>query len=475
MPTQPRCPSPAVARAQGEPADRGSSLIITLMVLALVTALSTTLAAVSIANLRAALSAQRGGSAVNGADAGIAQAMAYLRNNGVRGLACSPTCPANPWGNRASPATVSLTGPAGQSYRVWIEPLAAFPTNDPGRYLIHSTGTASGAATREVSAEVAVTKTQVPQGVFARSINGGGDASIARQSVFSTGCVYNRSKIQMSGMDLAYGIPVAVHSSQIITDSIGTGQYCPTTSKPIHRAKPQYTSPQACNADYPYDQDRIGGSLSSTGCAGTQTAYPQYYGQRDVNGDGSNDVDGSMLKDDAALLGLYGIRTPALTQSQLDQLRVIAQSQGNYWTTSGSNTWTSPDETNAVMFFELSQTDAGGTVDLNDVTGFSRSGSANLSAGDAACPAKSLVIVVEGGNVKLNSNQQLYASLFLVSGSPYGQVFKANGTSDFIGTIYADTVNLTGTANVSVDECFRANASPALLDFNITNYREIDR
>ena len=464
------------ARVAAEPRDSGSALVITLMVLGLVTALSTTLAAVTIGNLQASVSAQRAGSAVNGADAGIAQAMAYLRNNGVRALACSPTCAANPWGNQASPASVTVAGTAGQAYRAWIEPLAAFPANDPGRYLIHSTGTASGgAASREVSAEVSVTKTKVPQGVFARSINGGGDASVARESIFSTGCVYNRSKIQMSGVDLAYGIPVAVHTSQIITDSTGTGQYCPTTSKPIHRAKPQYESPQPCNADYPYDQDRLGGSLSSTGCVGTQTAYPKYYGQQDVDGDGSVDVDGSLVKDDATLFALYGIRTPALTPAQLDQLRMTAQSQGNYWTRSASNTWTSPDEANAVMFFDLAQADPGGTVDLNDVAGFSRSGSANLAAGDAACPAKSLVIVVQGGNVKLNSNQQLFASVFLTSGSPYGQVFKANGTSDFIGTLYADTVNLTGTANVSIDECFLANASPALLDFTITNYREIDR
>jgi hypothetical protein len=466
---------PPGSPGETEPRDGGSALVITLMVLALVTALATTLAAVTIGNLRASVSAQRAGSAVNAADAGIAQAMAYLRSNGVRALACSPTCPANPWGNRASPASVTVAGTAGQAYRAWIEPLAPFPANDPGRYLIHSTGTASGAASREVSAEVAVTKTRVPQGIFARSINGGGDASVARESIFSTGCVYNRSKIQMSGMDLAYGIPVAVHSSQIITDSNGTGQNCPTTSKPIHRAKPQYQNAQPCNTDYPYDQDRLGGSLSSTGCALTQSSYPKYYGQQDLSGDGSVDVHGSLLKDDETLFALYGIRTPALTPAQLDQLRITAQSQGNYWTRSASNTWTSPDEPNAVMFFDLAQTDPGGTVDLNDVTGFSRSGSANLSAGDAACPAKSLVIVVESGNVKLNSNQQLFASVFVGPGAPYGQVFKANGTSDFIGTLYADTVNLTGTANVSIDECFLANASPALLDFTISSYREIDR
>lgn len=463
-----------------ERSDDGSAMIITLMVLALVTALTTTLAAVTIGNLQAARSAQSAGSALNAADAGIAQAMAYLRNNGVRALACSPGCSGNAWGNSTTPTAVSVPGAAGQAYTAWIEPRAPFPANDPGLYRIHVIGTARGSASREVSADVQVSTTEIPKGVFARTISGGGNASVARESIFSTGCVYNRSKIRMSGMDLAYGIPVAVHSSQIITDSNGSGQYCPTTSKPIHRTGNKNQTLRPCNTDYPqgddrdrrFDQDRFGGSLSSTEC-NAQSLYPKYYGARDLDGDGTVDVEGSLLEDDAALFALYGIRTPALSQAQLDQLRTTAQSQGNYWTRAGSSYWTSPDETNAVMFFDLTSTDAGGTVDLNDITGFSRG--ANLTESDAACPTRSLVIVVEGGNVKLNSNQQLFASLFLTSGSPYGQVVKDNGNSSFIGTIYADNVNLTGTADISLDTCFLANASPALLDFNISNYREIDR
>lgn len=450
--------------------DRGSAMIITLMVLALVTALTTTLAALTVANLQSARSAQQAGSAVNSADAGIAQAMAYLRNNGVRGLACSPSCVGNPWGNQTSPTAVSIPGSSGQAYTAWIERLAPFPANDPGLYRIHATGTAAGSASREVSADVQVSTTNVPKGVFARTISGGGNASVARESVFSTGCVYNRSKIRMSGMDLAYDIPVAVHSSQVITDSNGSGQYCPTTNKPIHRTGNQNQTPRPCNTDYPYDQDRFGGNLSSTTCT-AQSQYPAYYGAKDLNADGSPDAEGSLLRDDAALFALYGIRTPALSQAQLDQLRTVAQSQGNYWTSHAG--WTSPDEANAVMFFALTATDPGGTVDLNDITGFGRA--ADLADTDAACPTKSLVIVVEGGNVKLNSNQQLFASLFLTSGSPYGQVVKDNGNSSFIGTIYADNVNLTGTADISMDRCFLANVSPALLDFNISNYREIDR
>jgi hypothetical protein len=63
----------------------------------------------------------------------------------------------------------------------------------------------------------------------------------------------------------------------------------------------------------------------------------------------------------------------------------------------------------------------------------------------------------------------------MTSSAPYGEVQKANGTSNFIGTIYADSVNLVGTTNLSLDECFLSNVSPALLDFSVSGYRELDR
>jgi Tfp pilus assembly protein PilX len=465
----------ASTRPRPAPRDAGSAMVLTLMVMALTTALATTVAVVTINNLQSSWRAQQSAAALNSADAGIAQAMSYLRNSGVRGLRCSPSCTSNKWGNKGSPARVSAPGGTGQSYDVWIETVTPYPENDPGTYRIHSAGVAAGSASRPVTADVQVSTSEVPQGIFARTINGGGDASVARESIFSTGCVYNRSKIQMveGEIDLAYGIPIAVHSSQVITDSNGTGQYCPTTNKPIHRTGNQNQTNLPCNATYPYDQDRLGGSLAGTGCESAQTSYPDFYGSQDLNGDGETDVHGSFIKDDATLFKLFGIRSPALDRAQLDLMRTIAQSQGNYWNYSQSTKWSSPDEANAVMFFDLTETDPGGTVDLNNVTGFSRAD--NMSATDPACDSRSLIIVIEGGNVKLNSNQQLFASLFLTSSAPHGQVFKANGTSNFIGTIYADTVNLTGTANLSMDGCFLENVSPSLLDLRADGYREHDR
>lgn len=477
----PAIPAPSPVRPSAvepgttpERRDRGSAMVLTLLVMTLVTALSSTVAVVTINNLQSSWRARQAGAALGAADAGVAQAVSYLRSNGVRSLRCSPTCTGNPWGNSANPTVVTVPGAAGQSYRAWIEPVAPYPANDPGLYRVRSTGRAAGTAARTVVADVSVTSTPYPKGVYARTINGGGDASVQRESVFSTGCVYRRDKIEMvdGEIDLVYGIPIAVRTSQIITESNGTGQYCPTTSKPIHRTA---APAKACDPAFPYDQDRLGGRLvAGDGCydarmAGTG-AWAKYYSSYDLDGNGTKDPS-SALRSDADLQKLFGLKTPVLAQGQVDALRTLAQAQGNYWTR--STTWTSPDEENAVMFFDLTATDPGGTVDLNDVVGFGRD--PGVTDGDSRCESKSLLIVVEGGNVKLNSNQRLAASLFLTSTAPHGQVFKANGTSEFIGTMYADTVNLTGTANISLDTCFLANPSPGLLDIAIATYREDDR
>lgn len=444
--------------------DEGAAMITTLMVMVLVMALSTTVAVLTIDNLRGSWRAQQSGSAVNAADAGVAQAMSYLRGNGVRLLnECSPNCGAAlPWGDDDAPMHVEVAndGNAGEEYEVWIEPLDEYPATNPGRYLIHSTGLAAGDARRSVTVEVGVTATKYPRGIFARTVSGGGNARVTHQSVFSTGCVARRDKIETvpGEIDLAYGIPVGVHTSDYITNQNVNSAHCTESEqKLIHKTSP-------CSSAFPADQDRLGGDLGGhPDCEDLQTDHPEYYGRHDLDGDDDPDVVGSYIEDDATLMELFDFTDPVFTPEQLDQLRAVARAQKNYWTSATG--WTDPDEDHAVMFFDLSGAQLGGTVDLNDVSGFT----------PATTCTKSLVIVIEGGNAKLNSNQQLAASIFLTSPAPNGQIVKANGTSNFLGTIYADKINLVGTTNLALDDCFVANPSPSLLTFQIGTYRELDR
>lgn len=448
-------------------------MILTLMVMTLVTVLTTTIAVVTINNLQSSWRSRQSGAALSAADAGIAQAVSYLRTSGVGDLQCSPSCGSNPWGNQTNPAVVSMAGAAGQSYKAWIEPVAPFPQNNPATYRIHSTGLAAGSASRPVSADVSITSTTsgVPKGIFARSVMGGGSASVTRQSIFSTGCVYRRSKIAMvkGEIDAAYGIPIGVHSSQYITDANGSTPSC-GEAKTIHAAKD-------CNTTYPYDQDKAGGRLvSGDGCYDAKMtgagAWAKYYSIYDHNGDGTKDPS-SQLLNDADLFKTFDF-SPTLNQGHLETLRLLAKAQGTYFTSASG--WNSPTTTNneVVMFFDLAKTNPGGLVDLKGIDAgvFARG---PIRTTGAACPNRSLTIVVEGGNVKMNGNAQLAATLILTSSAPYGQVQKANGNAKFIGTIYADTVDMTGNVDLSLDECFLANAGPAQTEIAVTSYRENDR
>ena len=86
-------------------------------------------------------------------EAGVAQAVSWIRYYGVGTLSCSPNCnPANgqpDWGQ--GPAAGAnyghlVTLPGGQTFRVWIEKVAPFnpPSTKIGVYRVHSVGTFSG-------------------------------------------------------------------------------------------------------------------------------------------------------------------------------------------------------------------------------------------------------------------------------------------------------------------------------------------
>lgn len=437
--------------------DTGIALITVVIMLALVSALTLTLAVVTINNLTSARLSQQAGAALNASDAGVAQAVTYLRENGTGTInKCSPTCTGEPWGNKDNPATVTVPGKAGQSFKVWIEPLVRYPANKTGFYRIHSTGTAGGPAGRTIEVDAEVTGLKIPLGVMAESVNGGGNSAVHRQSIFSTGCVYRRDKIEFDGIDLAYGIPAAVHTSQIISNDVGSGKYCPGMKKPIH-ATTGTPADRYCNIQFPYDQDRNGGPLNGTSC------YNRYNGVYPGT---------SRIVDDADLFEKFDLSPKVFTQAQLDQLKTVAVSQGSYYTSASG--WSAPTRANAIIYFDLTKTDPGGMVDLNYLTpAWSRP--PELDADDPECLSRSLVVIIEGGNARMNSNSQLAASTFLLSKDPYGNITKANGTADYTGTLYANNLDLTGTADLHMDPCFLANPSPLLTTVRTLNYREVDR
>jgi hypothetical protein len=426
--------------------DRGAAMIMTMLVLVLLVAMSVTATMLAIGNLRGAGSAQRAGAALDAAEAGVAQAVSFIRAKGTRTLRCPTPAPActNPW-NPGYPVTATVA-----SGGRW----------EAITFLVRSTGTAAGFAQRILEVEVDVASVGLPPTIFARTVNLGGTVTGDQISIVSTGCVYRRDKISFTGaLDPTFGIPPAVHSSQVITASQGSGQHCPNTAKPIHSAG----SP--CHATYRYDQDRFGGPLLGTACQ-EALAYPIY---QETHPDGTprTGVRGSYVAGDGALAEAFGVKQPALSDAVLEQLRTAAQEQGNYYTTTS---YTLPTEAHSVLFFDL----AGGQVDLRPL-GSSIFARGPLQAGDPSCLDRSLMIVIVGGDAKLNSNAQIAASIYLASGAPYGRVSKAAGTASHIGLIYGDTLDLTGTFSAALDSCYTANPPPALFEVTPGGYRELDR
>jgi hypothetical protein len=454
--------------------DRGTAMLLTMSTMMLITGVAGVATTVAVHDLRGAGQAQQAGTALDAAEAGVAHAVSYIRASGTRTLDCNlSTCPGHPW-SPANPVAADLKG--GGRWSAWITPIVIGPANGPSRYLVHSAGTTPGApAERVIEIEVDVNPIDLPKGIFARTINLGGTVDLEQISVFTTGCVYKRDKVTTNhgaGLDAAYNIPIGVHSSQIITESQGSGQYCADTNKPIHG--PAGSMP--CSSSYPFDQDRFGGPLlgGSPGlqpCAQAGTTQP--YQARDFDGNGTLDVDGSYLRDDHALFKAFGLTRPALTDAELEQIKTTAQAQGSYYTSPSG--WTVPNGTvnpHAVLFFDLS---ANQTVDLKPLDGSLWSRPRITDPASPSCRDASLLIVIQGGNARLNGTTQLAASLYLAGAAPGGQLFKANGTADHIGMLYADTIDMTGNLGVSLDACYVANPPPALSEITTSSYRELDR
>lgn len=457
-------------RLQGRGApERGSALIITMLMIAVLTGLALTVFALSVDNLGNARRDRQATAALANSEAGISQAVAYVKQNGLGRLRCAPNCgAANPWGEQpnsvdgdGAPSTVVVPA-SGEKYEVWIDPISPMGPTTPGRYRVHSIGNAgTGPGSRKVEVDIQVAPFEFPLAVYADSIQAGGTGSIQTESLFSKGCIFKRSKINFVGTDPVYGIPAAAHSAQYITDTQGAGAACSATdSKNIHKPG------QPCNTTYPNDQDLAGGPLSGTPCfrpAGA--AYPTT----------------SLIPTGDSLGQVFDFNLAGLTPAQLDLLRTAAQEQGFYFTNTTAvpavlqNATTSLAYPNPVLFYDLKGGAIGGQVDLNGFSSSTYGRPVPVTATSASCTGRNVLVVVVNGNIKLNSNQTLVGSVFAMGPAPHGEVTKANGNSKLIGTLYARSIDLTGTADIHLDNCFLENLPGNLLTVKAETFREVDR
>ncbi|MGI8426706.1 MAG: pilus assembly PilX family protein [Actinomycetota bacterium] len=448
--------------------EQGSAMIMALFMMVVLTGLGTVMFNIATSNQQDSGRDRLAGGALGVAEAGVAQALAFMRTNGVSTLTCDGPNPAsalcgNDWGyNFVSAASgghvVNLTG--GGQYRVWIQRLAGYAPNagvTTGSYKIFSVGTlGAGPASRTITTQVSVKPFSFPIGIFAEDyVQHGGNVDVASISMFSKGCVFKRDRVTFSGaIDLAHpGLKPGVHSAKWISTANGNNDAsCSSTSiKNIH--KPPI--PGVCNATYPYDQDKLGGPLTALNAA----CYPNLT---------TSHFDENALK-------TYGYVDPrGLPANQYAELKATAQAAGTYYNCS-SGPACSPNlngvsNPNAVLYVHLGApgTNTGRSVTFGpgDLVGY----------GAAYCGTRSLLIVVEGGDLHMNNNLDIVGAIF----APDGFVH-VNGGAKILGSLFAKQLQVNGDAAFTLmgpannDHCFFDNPPAGTLNVSPFNFQEVDR
>lgn len=424
--------------------DRGSAMVITILVMVVLTGMGTLVFVVGSNNLQNAGRDRLAAGAFGASEGGVAQAVAFIRSSGVATLTCDDPAVAGTdctklWG-RDNPQIVNLSG--NRQFSVWVQRIEKFapPAVKIGTYRIHSTGTAGvGPGKRLIDLTVNVTPIVFPIGVYADTIVDAGTPILRKESMFSQNCITGRDKINFTGIDQYWQIPAAAHSTQYTTVKVN-GACSDNNKDNIHYPPP--TGPGVCSAPYPDDQDRQGGDLAGTSCFDPSYPTTSFF-----------DLEG---------LKSYGFSEPrGLSDTEYAALKSKAQEQGTYFeTTSYPNPADPPPYLNAVYYFNLKP--GGGTVTVqNDLNIF----------GSASCGERTIIIIIEGGDMHVSAGADIVGAIFVPDGS-----YRGNGDAKTTGTLFARTIDkLNGTADFQLESCFFNNFPPGLLDVVTSRFREVDR
>jgi hypothetical protein len=434
--------------------ERGVAMVTALLVTAVLTALGLTVTQVAVSNLGNAGRDRVAGGAFGAAEAGVTRAIAYINKNNTNALSCYPSCSFG-WGNTTTPQVVTL--PDGRTAKVYIKPVQPYapPGYKVGVYRIHSVGNAgTGPGQRTLEVDVQVRPMGFPLGIFTKNkINNGGTGTVYSESVLSEACIDSRDHLTFSGTDPYYGIPAAAHSAKYITGANLSGgcdndltNVAARDNKAIHR-----NAVGTCNSLYPYDQDALGGTFTGGGGTACTNATDQY-------------MTSSLFTLDMLKADPYNYLPRGLTDAQYALLKARAQSQGTYYTTSAPASWPSALTTsNPVLYFNLP---AGQEVSIQtDLNSYAWTTDASCTATHPA-----VVIVVEGGDLRLNSSATLSGAVFVPDGT-----LTYNGGAQLIGTVFTKQLTMSGNAQITLNECYAKSTPGGILEVKPVRFREVDR
>lgn len=491
--------------------ERGLAMVTVMLVILVVTAFASMVTYVAANGLHRAAQDESAAAAGAISDAGVAEALAYIRSHNPGSFtvltgassSSSPGCPetspsgayggctSNPWTDPTAPQTVaggqvSTSGSCGSSscYLVWIGTVQNYvpASGQPGQpgatpaqpavLDINSLGYAGvGQAAHKVTAQVTVQPESFPFGVFGNQFSMNSSHPPAGESMFINGDA--TLKCPPTGVDLAYNIPAAVHATGSIT--YATGGSCPTS-------RPSGTAPVDCQTSGgtpidPFDQDGAGEDFASTSpCYNydQNSAYP-YSTYNLAPYSQSSEFDKNKL-------AAYGYLPLGLPGAVYSQLKSTAISEGTYDADQNPGGYLAAlqklvDEgvTNPVVYiddgYSLSEGDLAATT-ASGAYAFFRALSSSSTINSSGCTPYSLTIVVlNGGSIGVwnglpSSPNPLIAAIFVPQGS-----FTADGNFALIGTLFSESLDFEGKANISLDQCFAANPPSGVTDAEVTNYQ----
>ncbi|GAC1610057.1 MAG: hypothetical protein NVS3B26_14760 [Mycobacteriales bacterium] len=477
--------------------DDGLGILTAIFVMAVVSALAVTATSLTVNNLGNARRDRQSLSALATSEAGVSQALQFLRSGSLAALTCiepspgaapGPSCQGTTtsWISATNPMQVNVNGTIGlcasslDCFKVWIGTVSPYvpncsarhatpPGSCSGVYRVHSTGlSGNGPGARKLAVDVKMTPYPFPIGVFSeQSFSGSGNVGISSESIFTAGCMQNRQNDAVSGsgvqfqwdaannrpvIDLIYDQPASAHAAggnvSTSNKSCGAG----AGGAPIHQTS-------KCNTTFKYDQDAAGAALTpGDGCYGAYT-----------RADGTSYPTSSAFS--AADLQNYGYRPRGLTDAQYAALLTQAKSEGTYNLAPSSISTTltnlaASGITSPVLFWDNGPV----ALQYNQIpSSFLR----NLSS-TANCASNSVTIVVVGPGNGLsyqggNTAPYLVTSMFVPDGTLSGI-----GGFNIIGTAFAKQIDLSGGMNFYLDPCFANNPPGGTLSAQVVNWREDD-
>ena len=453
--------------------DRGAALITVILLLAALTAVSTTVVTVAVNDTISGSRDRQAGAAFATADAGIAFGLEYIRNNSVDSLTCNENrAPATPdscagmpaISNPVAPRRVKVGGTgacvAGDTcYDVWITFLRRYapPAVKTGLYRVHSIGRSGrGPGAKALTVDVEITPASYPIGIYGTRLVGNGGTSLYNEMLFTQDCVsprYNGSGngMRFEGTDPYWGEPASANSTgQVSTDNnCGSNGY-------IHSA----TAPCPTNAALRFDRTQTGGALPvGSPCSFTYVKPDGTTGRRE-----SSRFTMEIMERD------YKFQPGGLSDSQYKALKARAQSLGTYNIPvadihSRLVAAVAAGVAQPVVYYDNMSQVSFASTDIPSPT-FAR------APNQTPCTPNSVVFIVRNGNVTYQGGTSVWRDMAMFV--PEGN-FNGNGGYNILGTLFTQELSITGGQRFELDPCFIRNLPGPVLNLKVVGFREDDR